>query len=81
MVALKNIQRDGNRIKCDYLPDGVDAGGRIVVDATSGDIVDVTRADYASSNPVMYIRLAQRRLIDLISAGDPLPDHAAIATF
>ena len=80
MVALRNIQQDGNRIKCDYLPDGIDAGGRIEVDATTGNIVHVDRAQYESSNPTMYISLAQRRLKELILSGRPLPATESIAT-
>ena len=81
MVALKNIQQDGNRIKCEYLPDGIDAGGRIEVNATTGDIEHVDRAQYESSNPTMYISLAQRRLKELILSGGPLPATESIATY
>ena len=80
MVALRNIKREGDRISCDYLPDGIDAGGRIEVNASTGDIVHVDRAQYESSNPTMYISLAQRRLKELIQSGRPLPESAAIAT-
>lgn len=80
MVALRNIKREGDRISCDYLPDGIDAGGRIEVNAATGDIVHVDRAQYESSNPSMYISLAQRRLKELILSGKPLPATESIAT-
>jgi len=80
MVALRNIKREGDRISCDYLPDGTDAGGRIEVNAATGDIVHVDRAQYESSNPAMYISLAQRRLKELILSGRPLPATESIAT-
>lgn len=80
MVALRNIKREGDRISCDYLPDGIDAGGRIEVNAATGDIVHVDRAQYESSNPTMYIGLARRRLRELILSGKPLPTTESIAT-
>lgn len=80
MVALNNIKRDGDRISCDYLPDCIEAGGRIIVDAATGNIVHVDEAQYASSNPAMYISLAQRRLRELIKSGKPLPKTESIAT-
>lgn len=80
MVALRNIKREGDRISCDYLPDCIDAGGRIEVNAATGDIVHIDRAQYESSNPAMYISLAQRRLKELILSGGPLPATESIAT-
>ena len=80
MVALRNIKREGDRIKCEYLPDGVDAGGRIEVNAETGDIVHLEQAQYESSNPAMYISLAQRRLKELVLSGKPLPATESIAT-
>lgn len=81
MVALRNITKSGNLVTCDYLPDGVDAGGRITVDATTYEIVSLTDAKYESTNPSLYKQLARRKIKELLEAGKPLPERAAIAIY
>lgn len=81
MVALRNIRQDGNLVSCDYLPDGVEAGERIVIDVTTLRIVELIEAHYNTSNPAMYWHLARRRLVELIKSNRPLPERAAIAIF
>lgn len=81
MVALRNITKNGNLVTCDYLPDGVDAGGIITVDATTYEIISYTEAKYDSSNPSMYKQLARRKIRELLQSGNPLPERAAIAIY
>ena len=81
MVGLRNIMLTDNRLSCDYLPDCVDAGGHITIDATTYEIIEIVAAQYQCSNPAMYISLARRRLIELLQSGEPLPERAGIAIF
>ena len=81
MVKLKNIERNGDFIWCDYYPENQPESGFIKVDLSNEKIVERIAAPYEKSNEsTIYSHYAMLKLIDIQNIR-PLPEITGAAWY
>lgn len=74
MVKITNISRSGNIATCLFYPEQDKIPGRITVDLTTKEIINLE--DPPESGSRMYAGHARARLCEICEAGEPYPEMA-----